>query len=92
MAMLAQNQPQLDLHPALRHPRPVTRDTAKAQRMLGLIADSEEARLHREKSITTRWLERPLYAHLDVSDVESGKETDDDSPRALEAPKTHSRQ
>jgi hypothetical protein len=57
--------------------------------MLGLIAESEEVRLHREKSITTRWLERPLYAHLDVSDVESEKDTDDDS---LEAPKTHTRQ
>jgi hypothetical protein len=84
--------PDLSQHPALRHPRPVTRDTAKAQRMLGLLAESEEARLHREKSITTRWLERPLYAHLDVSDVESGKESDDDSPRMLEAPKTHTRQ
>ncbi|KAF3001244.1 hypothetical protein E8E13_003102 [Curvularia kusanoi] len=91
MAMLAP-EPDLSQHPALRHPRPVTRDTAKAQRMLGLIAESEETRLHREKSITTRWLERPLYAHLDVSDVESEKETDDDSPRALEAPKTHTRQ
>lgn len=84
--------PDLSQHPALRHPRPVTRDTVKAQRMLGLLAESEEARLHREKSITTRWLERPLYAHLDVSDVESGKESDDDSPRMLEAPKTHTRQ
>ncbi|XPS70881.1 hypothetical protein M3J09_003083 [Ascochyta lentis] len=81
------------IHPALRHPRPVTGDFAKAQRMLGLIADSEEAKLQREKSVTTRWLERPLYAHLDVSDVESGKESDDDdSSRALEAPKTHRRQ
>ena len=60
--------------------------------MLGLIADSEEARLYREKSVTTRWLERPLYAHLDVSDVESEKETDDDSPRTLETRKTHTRQ
>jgi hypothetical protein len=87
--MLAQIQSQHDIHPALRHPRPVTRDSAKAQRMLGLIADSEEATLQREKSFTTRWLEKPLYAHLDVSDVESEKETDDDS---LEAPKTHRRQ
>lgn len=86
--MLAQN----DVHPALRHPRPVTRDTAKAQRMLGLIADSEEVRLQREKSFTTRWLERPFYAHLDVSDVESGKESDDDdSSRALDARKPHRR-
>lgn len=61
--------------------------------MLGLIADSEEAKLHREKSLTTRWLEKPFYAHLDVSDVESGKESDDDdSSRVLEAPKTHRRQ
>jgi hypothetical protein len=60
--------------------------------MLGLLAESEDARLYREKSVTTRWLERPLYAHLDVSDVESGKESDDDSPRSLEAPKTHIRQ
>lgn len=58
--------------------------------MLGLIAESQEARLHREKSITTRWLEKPLYAHLDVSDVESEKDTDDDD--SLNAPKTHTRQ
>ena len=44
--------------------------------MLGLIADSEEKLngLHREKSKTTKWLERPMYAHLDVSDMESEKE------------------
>jgi hypothetical protein len=65
-----------DVHPLLRHPKPITRDSAKAQRMLGLIADSEEklSGLHRERSKTTKWLERPLYAHLDVSDVESEKE------------------
>ena len=57
--------------------------------MLGLIAESQEASRQREKSITTGWLEKPLYAHLDVSDVESEKDTDDDS---LEAPKTHTRQ
>jgi hypothetical protein len=40
--------------------------------MLGFIADSEEAlrNLQREKSVTTRWLERPMYEHLEVSDVE----------------------
>lgn len=90
MATLA--APDLSKHPALRLPRPVTRDTAKAQRMLGLLAEPEDSGLFREKSITTRWLERPLYAHLDVSDVESAKESDDDSPRTLDAPKTHIRQ
>jgi hypothetical protein len=67
-----------DVHPLLRHPRPITRDSAKAQRMLGLIADSEEklTGLHRQQSKTTKWLERPFYAHLDVSDVESEKEED----------------
>ncbi|OAL07467.1 hypothetical protein IQ06DRAFT_207729 [Phaeosphaeriaceae sp. SRC1lsM3a] len=69
---------QHDIHPLLRHPRPITRDSAKAQRMLGLIADSEAKTtgLHRELSKTTKWLERPLYAHLDVSDVESEREDD----------------
>lgn len=69
---------QHDIHPLLRHPRPITRDSAKAQRMLGLIADSEEklTGLHRERSKTTKWLERPMYAHLDVSDVESEREDD----------------
>jgi hypothetical protein len=67
-----------DVHPLLRHPRPITRESAKAQRMLGLIADSEEktSGLHREKSKTTKWLERPLYAHLDLSDVESDQDGD----------------
>ncbi|KAH7379375.1 hypothetical protein DE146DRAFT_761565 [Phaeosphaeria sp. MPI-PUGE-AT-0046c] len=75
MATVAQMH---DIHPLLRHPRPITRDSAKAQRMLGLIADSEEkiTGLHRERSKTTKWLERPLYAHLDVSDVESEREDD----------------
>jgi hypothetical protein len=70
--------PSHDVHPLLRHPRPITRDSAKAQRMLGLITDTEEKLngLHREKSQTTKWLERPMYAHLDVSDVESEKEED----------------
>jgi hypothetical protein len=78
MATVAQIPSQHDIHPLLRHPRPITRDSAKAQRMLGLIADSEEklTGLHREKSKTTKWLERPMYAHLDVSDVESEKEDD----------------
>lgn len=70
--------PSHEVHPLLRHPRPITRDSAKAQRMLGLIADTEEklTGLRREKSQTTKWLERPMYAHLDVSDVESEKEND----------------
>jgi hypothetical protein len=78
MAAVAQIPRQHDVHPLLRHPRPITRDFAKAQRMLGLIADSEEklTGLHREKSKTTKWLERPLYAHLDVSDAESEKDED----------------
>jgi hypothetical protein len=75
MATVAHTPGQHDVHPLLRHPRPITRDSAKAQRMLGLIAESEEklTGLHRERSKTTKWLERPLYAHLDVSDVESEK-------------------
>ncbi|KAH3940503.1 hypothetical protein HBH64_056400 [Parastagonospora nodorum] len=69
-----------DVHPLLRHPRPITRDSAKAQRMLGLIADTEEKSngLHRAQSKTTKWLERPFYAHQDVSDIESGKEEEED--------------
>jgi hypothetical protein len=81
MTMLAQSQshshPQSDIHPLLRHPRPITRDSAKAQRMLGLIAASEETALQRQKSVTTRWLERPTYAQLDVSDVESEQSDDE---------------
>jgi hypothetical protein len=78
MAAVARAPRQHDIHPLLRHPRPITRDSAKAQRMLGLIADSEEklTGLHREKSKTTAWLERPMYAHLDVSDAESEKDGD----------------
>lgn len=79
--MLAHSQPQplsqSDIHPLLRHPRPITRDSAKAQRMLGLIAASEEKSLLRQKSVTTRWLERPTYAHLEVSDAESDKSDDE---------------
>ncbi|KAF2035853.1 hypothetical protein EK21DRAFT_53127 [Setomelanomma holmii] len=76
MPAVAQIPNEHDVHPLLRHPRPIKRDTAKAQRMLGLIADSEEnsTGLHRERSKTTKWLERPLYAHLDVSDMESDRE------------------
>ena len=72
MAAVAQSHVQDDVHPLLRHPRPIKRDSARAQRMLGFIADSEEAlrNLQREKSVTTRWLERPMYEHLEVSDVE----------------------
>ncbi|KAH6878976.1 hypothetical protein BKA58DRAFT_107352 [Alternaria rosae] len=81
MAAVAQSHVQDDVHPLLRHPRPIKRDSAKAQRMLGLIADSEEAlrNLQREKSVTTRWLERPMYEHLGVSDVEEEK----DEPREV---------
>ncbi|CBX95540.1 hypothetical protein IAQ61_004371 [Plenodomus lingam] len=73
MAAVAQSRIQDDVHPLLRHPRPIKRDPAKAQRMLGLIADSEEnfKELQREKSVTTRWLERPMYEHLEKSNVES---------------------
>ncbi|CAO2656817.1 Nn.00g056200.m01.CDS01 [Neocucurbitaria sp. VM-36] len=73
MAAVAQSRIQDDIHPLLRHPKPIKRDSAKAQRMLGLIADDEEKlkALQREKSVTTRWLERPMYEHLEVSDVES---------------------
>lgn len=76
MADVAQSRVQHDVHPLLRHPRPIKRDSAKAQRMLGLITDSEEKskELQREKSITTRWLERPMYRHLELSDVESEKD------------------
>jgi hypothetical protein len=90
MATVAQMPSQHDIHPLLRHPRPITRDSAKAQRMLGLIADSEEklTGLHREKSKTTKWLERPLYAHLDVSDIESEKEEDQENANSKHARKT----
>ncbi|KAH7087133.1 hypothetical protein FB567DRAFT_60016 [Paraphoma chrysanthemicola] len=86
--VVAQTSSPHDVHPLLRHPKPITRDSAKAQRMLGLIADSEEklTGLHRERSRTTKWLERPLYSHLDVSDIESEKEDDhkqDQRPSAI---------
>jgi len=75
MAAVAQPS-RRDIHPLLRHPRPITRDSAKAQRMLGLISDTEdkETGLRREKSKTTKWLERPMYAHLEISDAESDKD------------------
>jgi hypothetical protein len=76
MAAVVQIPSEQHVHPLLRHPRPITRDSAKAQRMLGLISDTEEklTGLRREKSKTTKWLERPMYADLDVSDVESEKD------------------
>ncbi|KAI8940145.1 hypothetical protein NX059_003858 [Plenodomus lindquistii] len=76
MAAVAQSRIQDDVHPLLRHPRPIKRDSARAQHMLDLIADSEEKlkELHREKSVTTKWLERPLYQHLEVSNVEPQRE------------------
>ncbi|KAI4957590.1 hypothetical protein J4E86_004729 [Alternaria arbusti] len=87
MAAVAQSHVQDDVHPLLRHPRPIKRDSAKAQRMLGLIADSEEAlrNLQREKSVTTRWLERPMYEHLEISDVEEEK---DESRAVIQEQKT----
>jgi hypothetical protein len=86
MTAVAQSRLQDDVHPLLRHPRPIKRDTAKAQRMLGLIADSEEAlkNLQREKSVTTRWLERPMYEHLEISDVEEEK---DEPPEVIKEQK-----
>lgn len=75
MAAVAHNHIQDDVHPLLRHPRPIKRDSAKAQLMLGLLADDEEKLkgLQREKSVTTRWLERPMYEHLEASNMDSGK-------------------
>jgi hypothetical protein len=91
MAAVAHIPGQHDVHPLLRHPRPITRDSAKAQRMLGLIAETEEklTGLHREKSKTTKWLERPLYAHLDVSDVESEKGEDHEDKAVETVHKNH---
>jgi hypothetical protein len=85
MAAVAQTSLQ-DIHPLLRHPRPITGDSAKAQRMLGLISDTEEkdTGLRREKSKTTKWLERPMYAHLDVSDAESEKDDFHDQSKISE--------
>ncbi|KNG51212.1 hypothetical protein TW65_01541 [Stemphylium lycopersici] len=75
MATVAQSQIQDDVHPLLRHPRPIKRDSAVAHRMLGFIADNEEALkgLHRERSVTTRWLERPMYQHEAAPTVEEEK-------------------
>lgn len=72
MATVAHNYAQDDVHPLLRHPRPIKRDPAKAHRMLGYLADSEEAfkGLHREKSVTTRWLERPMYEQREAANAE----------------------
>lgn len=72
MSAVAQSHAQDDVHPLLRHPRPIKRDPATAQRMLSMIADSDEAlrSIHREKSVTTRWLERPMYEESKVSGVE----------------------
>ncbi|KAF2132909.1 hypothetical protein P153DRAFT_382530 [Dothidotthia symphoricarpi CBS 119687] len=67
MASVAQSQIQDAVHPLLRHPRPLKRDPAKAQRMLSLITDSEAKALQRERSKTTIWLERPMYEHLEAS-------------------------
>lgn len=74
MAEVAQSHIQETVHPLLRHPRPLKRDPAKAQRMLGLIADSEAKALQRERSKTTKWLERPMYEHLEASDLDVAKE------------------
>ena len=73
MTAVAQSLIQDDIHPLLRHPKPIKRDYAKAQQMLGLVADDEEKlkALQREKSFTTQWLERPIYEQLLVSDTES---------------------
>jgi hypothetical protein len=89
MAAVAQSHIQDNVHPLLRHPRPIKRDSAKAQRMLGLIADSEDALKgpHRERSITTRWLERPMYEHLEVSDVEEEKDGVEEQPQEAEESK-----
>ncbi|KAH7399367.1 hypothetical protein BKA66DRAFT_162246 [Pyrenochaeta sp. MPI-SDFR-AT-0127] len=83
MAAVAHNYVRDDVHPLLRHPRPIKRDSAKAQRMLGLLADDEEKlkALQREKSVTTRWLERPMYEHLEASNMESEKEEAGKGPR-----------
>jgi len=76
MAAVAQSRIQNDVHPLLRHPKPIKRDPVKAQRMLGLVADSEEnaREIQRERSVTTRWLERPMYEHLEISDVDSERD------------------
>jgi hypothetical protein len=90
MAAVAQSHVQDDVpvHPLLRHPRPIKRDSAKAQRMLGLIVDSEEALkgLQRERSVTTRWLEDP-YEHLEISDVEEEKDGFEERQEEPQKPK-----
>ncbi|KAF1912449.1 hypothetical protein BDU57DRAFT_459451 [Ampelomyces quisqualis] len=76
MATVTQIPGQDDVHPLLRHPRPLTRDSAKAQRMLGFVTDTEEklAGLQRENSRTTKWLERPLHAHLGAPEKDDSQE------------------
>ncbi|KAE8864816.1 hypothetical protein PTNB73_05704 [Pyrenophora teres f. teres] len=76
MAAVAQSHVQDDVHPLLRHPRPIKRDPATAQRMLSMIADSDDVltSIHREKSVTTRWLERPMYGDPSVAGREEEKE------------------
>lgn len=88
MAAVARNYPQDDVHPLLRHPRPIKRDPAKAHRMLDFIAGSEEAlnSLQREKSVTTRWLERPMYEQQQTSQVaeQSSQPTEEPVPEAVQ--------
>ncbi|RMZ66902.1 zinc ion binding [Pyrenophora seminiperda CCB06] len=96
MAAVAQSHVQDDVHPLLRHPRPIKRDPATAQRMLSMIADSDDVlkSIHREKSITTRWLERPMYGDSNVSGVEKEREHPKVQPVVLkeEAPTEKSRE
>lgn len=56
--------------------RPESRDSMKAKMMLGLVQEPAAnrgggAKIRREKSKTTRWLERPMYEALDSSELES---------------------
>ncbi|KAF1944072.1 hypothetical protein EJ02DRAFT_108261 [Clathrospora elynae] len=81
MAAVAQSHVQNDVHPLLRHPRPIKRDSAKAQRMLGLLSEETLKELQREKSVTTRWLERPMYGHLEASDMEEEKDEAEEEPK-----------
>ena len=94
MAAVAQSHIQDDVHPLLRHPRPIKRDPATAQRMLSMIADSDEAfrSIHREKSVTTRWLERPMYGDSKTTAVEEEKVAIKEQPLVLkqETPKEKS--
>ncbi|KAI2477882.1 hypothetical protein Ptr902_10565 [Pyrenophora tritici-repentis] len=85
MAAVAQSHVQDDVHPLLRHPRPIKRDPATAQRMLSMIADSDDVlrSIHREKSVTTRWLERPMYGDSKVVGGEEEKEEIKEQPVVL---------